>query len=148
MNIDEVRKTAFAMPLTSPAFPPGPYRFFNREFLIISYRTDREALVRVVPEPLEIDEPIVKFEFIRMPELDGFRRLLRVGAGHSSTLQRRKGPIYPRDVFERWTADLRRPRALGVSKKIRSAETSRCPRLAYRIARLWNRARRERRDGL
>ena len=65
MKIDDVRKTAFAMPLTSPAFPPGPYRFFNREFLIITYRTDREALERVVPEPLEIDEPIVKFEFIK-----------------------------------------------------------------------------------
>lgn len=72
MKIDAVRKTAFAMPLTSPAFPPGPYRFFNREYLIISYRTDREALERVVPEPLEIDEPIVKFEFIRMPDSTGF----------------------------------------------------------------------------
>jgi acetoacetate decarboxylase len=26
MDEAEVRKTAFAMPLTSPAFPPGPYR--------------------------------------------------------------------------------------------------------------------------
>ncbi len=30
MKADDVRKTAFAMPLTSPAFPPGPYRFINR----------------------------------------------------------------------------------------------------------------------
>jgi acetoacetate decarboxylase len=72
MKIEEVRKTAFAMPLTSPAFPPGPYRFFNREYLIITYRTDREALERVVPEPLQIDEPIVKYEFIKMPDSTGF----------------------------------------------------------------------------
>lgn len=72
MKIDEVRKTAFAMPLTSPAFPPGPYRFFNREYLIIAYRTDPEALRRVVPEPLEVAEPIVKYEFIRMPDSTGF----------------------------------------------------------------------------
>jgi len=72
MNIDDVRKMAFAMPLTSPAFPPGPYRFFNREFLIITYRTDREALERVVPQPLEVVEPIVKYEFIRMPDSTGF----------------------------------------------------------------------------
>ena len=39
MNLDEVRKRAFAMPLTSPAFPPGPYRFIDREYLIITYRT-------------------------------------------------------------------------------------------------------------
>ena len=40
MKEDEVRKRAFAMPLTSPAYPPGPYRFCQREFLIITYRTD------------------------------------------------------------------------------------------------------------
>jgi acetoacetate decarboxylase len=72
MNIDEVRRTAFAMPLTSPAFPPGPYRFVNREFLIVTYRTDIDALRAVVPEPLEIGEPIVKYEFIRMPDSTGF----------------------------------------------------------------------------
>ena len=44
MNEAEVRKRAFAMPLTSPAYPPGPYRFVNREFFIITYRTDPDAL--------------------------------------------------------------------------------------------------------
>ena len=32
MNQDEVRKNAFAMPLTSPAYPPGPYRFVAGEY--------------------------------------------------------------------------------------------------------------------
>jgi len=72
MKIDEVRNTAFAMPLTNPAYPRGPYRFYDREFLVITYRTDREALEAVVPAPLEIDEPIVKYEFIRMPDSTGF----------------------------------------------------------------------------
>ena len=36
----DVRERAFAMPLTSPAYPPGPYRFVNREYMIITYRTD------------------------------------------------------------------------------------------------------------
>ena len=72
MKIDDVKRTAFAMPLTSPSYPPGPYRFINREFFIIRYRTDPEALRQVVPEPLEINEPIVKFEFIRMPDSTGF----------------------------------------------------------------------------
>lgn len=72
MNIDDVRKNAFSMPLTSPSYPPGPYRFTDREYLIISYRTDPEALRAVVPEPLTIDEPLVKFEFIRMPDSTGF----------------------------------------------------------------------------
>ena len=72
MNAADVRRNAFAMPLTSPAFPPGPYRFVNREFLVVTYRTDPQALRAVVPEPLQITEPIVKYEFIRMPNSTGF----------------------------------------------------------------------------
>lgn len=43
MKIDDVRKTAFAMPLTSPSFPRAPYRFVDREFLIVTYRTGRAS---------------------------------------------------------------------------------------------------------
>ena len=60
MKEAEVKARAFAMPLTSPAYPPGPYRFVNREFLVITYRTDLDRLRAVVPEPLEVDEPLVK----------------------------------------------------------------------------------------
>jgi len=72
VNIEDVRRQAFAMPLTSPAFPPGPYRFMRREFMVITYRTDLDALRAVVPEPLEVVEPLVKYEFIRMPDSTGF----------------------------------------------------------------------------
>jgi acetoacetate decarboxylase len=72
MKESEIRERAFAMPLTSPAYPPGPYRFVNREFLIITYRTDPEKLRAVIPEPLQFDEPIVRYEFIRMPDSTGF----------------------------------------------------------------------------
>src|SRR5262247_4030084 len=72
MKEQEVRERAFAMPLTSPAYPIGPYRFYHREFLIITYRTDPRKLRELVPEPLEVDEPLVKFEFIRMPDSTGF----------------------------------------------------------------------------
>lgn len=72
MTPDQVRARAFAMPLTSPSYPPGPYRFVNREYLIITYRTDPAALARVVPKPLMAPEPIVKYEFIRMPDSTGF----------------------------------------------------------------------------
>lgn len=70
--MDNIRQQAFAMPLTNPSYPRGPYRFINREFMTITYRTDMEALRAVVPEPLEIPEPIVKYEFIRMPDSTGF----------------------------------------------------------------------------
>ncbi len=72
MTIDDVKRRAFAMPLTSPAFPPGPYRFINREYLIITYRTTPEAIARILPAPLVAPEPLVKYEFIRMPDSTGF----------------------------------------------------------------------------
>lgn len=72
MNEDEVRAKAFAMPLTSPAYPPGPYRFVDREYLIITYRTDPEKLRALVPAPLVVEAPLVKYEFIRMPNSTGF----------------------------------------------------------------------------
>jgi acetoacetate decarboxylase len=72
MDISTVRDRAFAMPLTNPAYPMGPYRFVNREFFIISYRTDPDRLRAVVPEPLQVAQPVVNYEFIRMPDSTGF----------------------------------------------------------------------------
>jgi acetoacetate decarboxylase len=72
MTPAEVRRGAYSMPLTSPSFPLGPYRFVDREYLIISYRTDPDALRRVVPAPLEPVDAVVKYEFIRMPDSTGF----------------------------------------------------------------------------
>ena len=72
MKADDIRKEAFAMPFANPAYPRGPYRFYNREYLIITYRTDIDKLSMAVPEPLELTEPLVKYEFIRMPDSTGF----------------------------------------------------------------------------
>lgn len=72
MKKEHVSKNAFAMPLTSPSYPVGPYRFINREYFIIQYETDMDALREVVPEPLEVTDPIVKYEFIKMPDSTGF----------------------------------------------------------------------------
>jgi acetoacetate decarboxylase len=85
----DVRANAFAMPLTSPAFPPGPYRFINREYMIITYRTDPEKLRALVPEPL--DEPLVKYEFIRMPDSTGFGDYTETGQVIPVSFEGRKG---------------------------------------------------------
>lgn len=72
MNVNDILKNGFSMPFTSPAYPKGPYHFINREYFIITYETDIEALKAVVPEPLKLVSPIVKYEFIRMPDSTGF----------------------------------------------------------------------------
>lgn len=91
MKASDVLKTAYSMPLTSPAYPKGPYRFVDREFLVITYRTDPEKLRAVVPEPLQIDEPLVKFEFIRMPDSTGFGNYTEAGQVIPVQLGKEKG---------------------------------------------------------
>lgn len=54
------------------SYPAGPYQFVNREYFIINYETDPELLKAILPPPLELIEPIVKYEFIRMPDSTGF----------------------------------------------------------------------------
>jgi acetoacetate decarboxylase len=89
----EVRERAFAMPLTNPAYPPGPYRFIDREYLIITYRTDPAKLRAVVPEPLAFDEraALVSYEFIRMPNSTGFGDYTETGQVIPVCLRDRKG---------------------------------------------------------
>ena len=91
MKEAEVKARAYAMPLTSPAYPPGPYRFRAREFMIITYRTDPEKLRAIVPEPLELDEPLVKYEFIRMPDSTGFGDYTETGQVIPVRFRGRKG---------------------------------------------------------
>jgi len=71
MTEDDVRN-GFAMPIYNPAYPPGPYRFVDREYLIITYRTDPAILEKVIPAPLKMTDPVVKYEFINMPDSTGF----------------------------------------------------------------------------
>jgi acetoacetate decarboxylase len=91
MREHEVRERAFAMPLTSPAYPRGPYRFIDREYLIITYRTDPEKLRGIVPEPLLPEGNTVKYEFIRMPDSTGFGDYTETGQVIPVTFRDRKG---------------------------------------------------------
>jgi acetoacetate decarboxylase len=59
--------------------------------MIITYRTDPEKLRAVVPEPLEVDEPLVKYEFIRMPDSTGFGDYTETGQVISVRFRGRKG---------------------------------------------------------
>lgn len=72
MTKEEVLAAA-SMPACSSSYPFGPYRFIDREYFIISYLTDAEEIRRVLPEPLEpLDQPIVNYEWIKMPDSAGF----------------------------------------------------------------------------
>ncbi|SDM80232.1 acetoacetate decarboxylase [Allokutzneria albata] len=83
--------TRVTTPLTAPAYPLGAYRFTDREYLNIFYRTDVEALRAIVPEPLEIDEPLVRFEIMHMGDVGGFGPYTEAGIAVQVRLGEERG---------------------------------------------------------
>jgi hypothetical protein len=49
MKVADVRRKTSAMRFVNRSYPPGPYRFYNREYLVIAYRTDSERCARRRP---------------------------------------------------------------------------------------------------
>jgi acetoacetate decarboxylase len=115
------------MPLNNPAFPPGPYKFYNREFIIISYRTDPEILRALVPEPLEVIGDTVNYEFIRMPDSTGFGDYTETGQVIPVRFKDKDGTVqeggYVHAMYlDDEGPDRRRPRDLGIPQEARDPE--------------------------
>ncbi|MCQ4111519.1 acetoacetate decarboxylase [Aeromonas sp. JL9] len=64
----------FGMPVRqgNPAYTEAPNKFFGREYFIITYETCPDAIQKCLPPGLKAPEPIVKYEFMRMPNTSGF----------------------------------------------------------------------------
>jgi len=71
MNKKEVLGLA-SMPLQSPTYPRGPYKFFNRQYLVISYKTNEDAIRAHLPEPLEMVDDTVSVQWLDLPDGEGF----------------------------------------------------------------------------
>ena len=80
MNREEIL-AASSMPLASPSYPTGPFRFIGREYLLINYETDPELLRAILPEPLVPDGNRVYFEWMKMPDSSGFGDYEESGCG-------------------------------------------------------------------
>ena len=48
MKHDDILRQA-SMPIASPSYPRGPYRFIDREYFIVTYESDRDAIREAVP---------------------------------------------------------------------------------------------------
>ncbi len=60
-------------PLWASPIPTTEHIFRNRDHMYILYKTDPDALRIAVPEPLELpEEPLVRFEMMRMPDTTGY----------------------------------------------------------------------------
>lgn len=71
MKKEDVLKLS-SVPVIGGSYPHAPNRFVNREYLIISYESDPDAIRAVVPEPLEPEGNVVAFEVMKMPDSSGF----------------------------------------------------------------------------
>ncbi|GGN19395.1 acetoacetate decarboxylase [Streptomyces fuscichromogenes] len=72
MQADQILRS-LNTPLTAPAYPfPSMTPWIDREYLNIVYRTDPEALRAIVPEPLTVGEPLVRFEVMHMGDVSAF----------------------------------------------------------------------------
>ena len=66
---------AWSTPLDAPLYPRYPIPFRDVELLTLQYRTDPDAIRRLVPEPLEPNGDTVLFHIARMGDVPG------IGAG-------------------------------------------------------------------
>ena len=138
-----------SMPMAGPSYPAGPYRFVNREFMVITYETDPE-LIRAQPaRAAGADRSAARA--LRMDQDAGqlrLRQLHRIRHGDPVPVQRRGGQFRLADVSRRRSADRRRPRDLGLSEEIRPPEARSRQGHADRHARICRPARRHGHHGL
>jgi len=81
MTRDEILRTP-SMPAFAPSYPCGPYRFERREYLIITYETDPDAIRAALPEPLEpAPGNLAFYEWMKMPDASGFGDYEESGTG-------------------------------------------------------------------
>jgi acetoacetate decarboxylase len=74
-----------SMPAFAPSYPRGPFRFVRREYLIITYETDPEAISAALPEPLEpAPGHLAYYEWMKMPDASGFGDYEESGTGLSA----------------------------------------------------------------
>jgi len=77
---------ATSMPVFSPSYPRGPYRFIGREYLIVTYETEPDAIRAALPEPLEpAPGNLVYYEWMKMPDASGFGDYEESGSGIFAT---------------------------------------------------------------
>jgi acetoacetate decarboxylase len=67
-------KHPFALPVVQAnlGYIEAPNRFINREYFIVNYATDVDAIRNSLPQGLSASEPLVKYEFMKMPDATGF----------------------------------------------------------------------------
>ena len=120
------------MPIASSSCPKGPYRFIDREFMIITYKSDPDAIRDVLPEPLEPDgSDTVLYELIKMPDSAGFGDYTESGVVIPALFKNE--PVnFTAQMYLDMNRRSQEVEKFGASPKTRQPETRGYPRYAYR----------------
>ena len=117
MEISKVKKF-ISTPLTSPAIPHCKYHFYKREHLFIIYKTDKSALEKIVPKPLELfEEPLVRFEIMKMPDSTGLGNYTECGQAIPVKFDNKEGEYLHMMYLDNLEATIS-GREVGYPKKI------------------------------
>ncbi len=138
-----------SMPVAGPSYPAGPYRFVNREYMIITYETDAQAIRAQLPEPLEpLEEPLVHYEWIKMPDSSGFGSYTESGLVIPCRFKGEEVNFVSQMYLDDDPPIVGGARDLGLSQEIRSSQARDRQGHADRHARIWRAARGDGHDGL
>jgi acetoacetate decarboxylase len=66
----DILKGGFSTPLDAPMIPPFPFSFRNAQIFTLTWRTDMDAIRRLLPEPLIPTGDTVMAHFYRMNDTD------------------------------------------------------------------------------
>ncbi len=113
-------KTAYAMPLSRPAYARSGSRMWNRETLAIHYRTEPEAVRKWLPEPFRVVDPIVTFEVVSMPDCSGLGSYHESGQLIEVELDGIKGSLSHMMYLDNIAGMLAGREVLGFPKKLGS----------------------------
>jgi len=81
VNRDQILATP-SMPAAAISYPKGPFLFIRREYLIVTYETDADAIRAALPEPLEpAPGNLAYYEWMKMPDSSGFGDYEESGSG-------------------------------------------------------------------
>lgn len=67
---DTILKGSFSTPADAPFIPPFPFSYRNAEILTVAYRTCKDAILRLLPAPLESTGDIALIHIYKLNDTD------------------------------------------------------------------------------
>lgn len=70
LTLERILSSGFSTPFDAPTVPPFPFTFRNAEVMTVAWRTDRDAIERILPPPLQPTSDVVLSHIYRMNDTE------------------------------------------------------------------------------